>query len=88
MSARRTSPRGASRLLVLAALAAAGYAPAEDDADEPDLEFLEYLGSWEAGEEDWLIFAGEREAEDGPDEEGNDESAPGGERLAEENDEE
>jgi hypothetical protein len=26
-------------------------------ADEvPDLEFLEYLGSWEGSEEDWLLF--------------------------------
>ena len=26
------------------------------DADAPDLEFLEYLGSWEESDEDWLLF--------------------------------
>ncbi len=38
-------------------------------ADEvpPDLEFLEYLGSWEESDEDWLLFAeaaAEKVAED------------------------
>lgn len=26
--------------------------------DEPDLGFLEYLGSWEETDEEWLIVAG------------------------------
>lgn len=26
--------------------------------EQPDLEFLEYLGSWEESDEDWLLFDG------------------------------
>jgi hypothetical protein len=26
------------------------------DDEQPDLEFLEYLGSWEESDEDWLLF--------------------------------
>ena len=26
------------------------------DADEPDMEFLEYLGLWEESDEEWLII--------------------------------
>ena len=27
------------------------------DEAQPDLEFLEYLGSWEESDKDWLMFA-------------------------------
>lgn len=36
-------------------LACAGM-PAAADEEQPDLEFLEYLGSWEESDEDWLMF--------------------------------
>ena len=48
MSARRTLFAGALLLgcsLVLAA-----------DEEQPDVEFLEYLGLWEESDEEWLIF--------------------------------
>ncbi len=28
------------------------------DDEQPDMEFLEYLGSWEESDEDWLLFNG------------------------------
>lgn len=28
------------------------------DDEQPDMEFLEYLGSWEESDEDWLLFDG------------------------------
>ena len=31
-----------------------GTVMAEDE--QPDMEFLEYLGSWEESDEDWLLF--------------------------------
>ncbi len=31
-----------------------GVVMAEDE--QPDMEFLEYLGSWEGSDEDWLLF--------------------------------
>ncbi len=48
---RRLQPK---RALLLAALAAGGAAVA---ADAPPLpaDFLEYLGSWEADDADWLV---------------------------------
>ena len=30
----------------------------------PDLELLEYLGSWEESDEDWLLFNDETEVDD------------------------
>ena len=29
---------------------------AEETADRVELEFLEYLGSWEGSDEDWVLF--------------------------------
>lgn len=48
MSARHTALAGA---LVLSC----GLLLAEE-LEQPDSEFLEYLGLWEESDEDWLIF--------------------------------
>jgi hypothetical protein len=58
MSARNTRVF----LLVSATLLSGGNAIAEDD-DSPDAEFLEYLGSWEGTDEDWLLFSKDVDAE-------------------------
>ncbi len=42
-------------LLLCASIACGGMAAAADD-ELPDPEFLEYLGSWEESDEDWLLF--------------------------------
>ena len=43
------------RLLVVTALLSS--AALADTGDElPDAEFLEYLGSWEESDEEWMIF--------------------------------
>ena len=47
------SARG--RTLLVAALLSAG-ALADPDAELPDAEFLEYLGSWEESDEEWMLF--------------------------------
>ena len=47
----------------------------------PDLEFLEYLGSWEDSDEEWLLFDADVSAavtEDGPDDNGDGERASAG----------
>jgi len=93
MSARRKSPRSTWPVLMLAGLAGGGHVLAEDNTDDADLEFLEYLGSWEDSEEDWLIFAGDQEAarekkDDETKDDEKEETAPDGEKLAEVNDEE
>jgi hypothetical protein len=35
----------------------------EEEDDTPDMEFLEYLGSWEESDEEWLMFEGPVTAE-------------------------
>jgi len=30
------------------------------EAEAPDLELLEYLGSWEESDEDWILFSEEK----------------------------
>ena len=52
MSARRVL----EIVLCLASVGIGNHAMAQDE-ELPDLEFLEYLGSWEESDEDWLLFA-------------------------------
>jgi hypothetical protein len=57
-----------SQLMLLAAAGVMSQAFAQDDT--PDLSFLEYLGSWQEGDEDWLLVAdmgNEIDAEDADD---------------------
>ena len=51
--ARRNSSRS-GQVLLLAALTASGAAAAADASPVPE-EFLEYLGSWESDDADWLV---------------------------------
>lgn len=63
-----------------------GVVAAADD-ESPDMELLEYLGSWEASDEDWLLFdraTGEAVASD--DDERSD-PAPAGKESMESEDE-
>lgn len=62
MSADRQPRRTPACLAVAASLLAAG-ALAQEGA--PDAEFLEYLGAWEASDEDWMIFTDAAETDDG-----------------------
>jgi len=43
------------RILAGALLLGCGLALAADD-ELPDVEFLEYLGTWEESDEEWLMF--------------------------------
>lgn len=46
-----------SWLALLAAMTAGPVLEAQEDEPEPDLSFLEYLGSWQEGDDEWLIVA-------------------------------
>ena len=50
-------PGLALRLAVICSLAGAGGIAAADDEPLPDIEFLEYLGSWEETDEDWVLLS-------------------------------
>ena len=54
-----------------------------DDAEAPDLEFLEYLGSWEESDEDWVALVADAAIANESEEEKKDDTAPNGEKLAE-----
>ena len=81
------SSRVDGRWLALVALAGGSCAWAEDEAEVVDaaldMEFLEYLGSWETSDEEWMLFAGD---EDAPAE--RTDPAPESEESVETNDEE
>lgn len=62
MSARDSSSRSIARVVRAAAfcwLVIGGTANAQDD-EAPALDLLEYLGSWEESDEDWLLFENEQ----------------------------
>jgi hypothetical protein len=62
LSVDKRQPAVAFRVAVLwGILGCAGLVAAEDEA-MPDIEFLEYLGSWEESDADWVLFS-EVEAE-------------------------
>jgi len=65
--------RGARRWLFLLGAGMAATVGAQD-SNTPDLGFLEYLGSWQEGDEEWLVVAGmgdELESEQDSDEDGD-----------------
>jgi len=50
----RSNAARSGQVLLLAALTASGAAAAVDASPVPE-EFLEYLGSWETDDADWLV---------------------------------
>ena len=71
--------RGQASWLIAAMLAMPAAAVAQDD-ESPDLAFLEYLGSWQDSDEEWLVVA-EQMAETATDED-NDAPAADADRQA------
>ncbi len=57
MSVDRRQPDTAFKLAVLWGLLGCTGIVAADDDVMPDMEFLEYLGSWEESDEDWVLFS-------------------------------
>lgn len=60
MSVARPLDDSSIRVLIVAAFFATTLGHAADDDDAlPDAEFLDYLGSWEESDADWLALAEE-----------------------------
>ncbi len=58
----KRQPVAAVKVAVLCGLFGCGAVIAADEEAMPDmefLEFLEYLGSWEGSDEDWVLLAAE-----------------------------
>ena len=59
MSASRGIADTVVRLALVAGIAGFGGVAGATEDELPDLEFLEYLGSWEESDEEWLLFDAE-----------------------------
>ena len=60
------------RAAALALLYGLAVAPAAGAEEPPELELLEYLGSWEESDEDWVLFQDDDEERVGTDTERSD----------------
>ena len=88
MSVSNRQAETALRMALVCGLLGIGGAAVADEAEVPDLAFLEYLGSWDESDEDWILFS-DKEAEAAPSDNKGDETdpAPREEKVAEVDDE-
>jgi hypothetical protein len=77
-----------SELAVLCGLLTCGGVAIAQETEAPDLAFLEYLGSWEESDEDWVLFSLEEANAAKSDDSGKEtDPAPQEEKVAELEDE-
>ena len=75
-------------LVVLCGLLTCGGAAIAQETEMPDLAFLEYLGSWEESDEDWVLFSEQESKQAESDDIGNEtDPAPQEKTVAELDDE-
>lgn len=76
MSAERGSRSAVATLALVCGLSAAAQAAAESDEAQapPDMALLEYLGSWDESDEEWLLLS--EDEGDAGEREGNGDAAP------------
>jgi len=86
MSADTSPRRPLCRMLLAGALTTMAFSAAQADEPLPDAEFLEYLGSWDESDEEWLLVREDALRNTAKDDERND-AAPEGEESTESNDE-
>lgn len=65
MSASCSQTETGLKLALVCGLLGLSGATLADEPEVPDPAFLEYLGSWEESDEDWVLFS-EEEVEDSP----------------------
>ena len=87
MSANSSQSEQVLKVALLCSLVGYGGATFAAEEEVPDLEFLEYLGSWDESDEDWVLFASDDD-EQARQEDDNSKPAPQGEKVAELEDEE
>jgi hypothetical protein len=83
MSAER---RAVGVLIRLAAMCGLVYGMAVAAEEAPEMDFLEYLGSWEESDEDWLLFD-ENDGDKAKTDDTRSDPAPTGEESTENDDE-
>ena len=83
MSADKQTRPGIARVVALWGLIGVAGIAIADDAEAPDLEFLEYLGSWEESDEDWVALVDDATVVKESEGQEQADTAPNGEKLAE-----
>jgi hypothetical protein len=86
MSASGGQAEHVLKIALLCGLFGYGDVTLADEQEVPDLEFLEYLGSWDESDEDWVLFTNDGDEQERPDDEQR-QPAPQGEKVAELEDE-
>lgn len=87
MSANKSQAAAGLKAAVICGLIGGGFPALADDSEVPDLAFLEYLGSWEESDEDWVLFSKEEKDTDSDDKANGTDPAPQEEKVAELDDE-
>lgn len=64
MSASSIQAEAGLKIAVICGLLGASGVLRADEPEVPDLAFLEYLGSWQESDEDWVLFSEEEEEEE------------------------
>lgn len=86
MSVKRSRCKPTTPLATLLGLLAISGALYAEDAEAPEMEFLEYLGLWEESDADWVLLSGDTETRIVAEDTRSD-PAPKGEESAENEDE-
>jgi len=86
MSAKHCYADVTLKLAIVCGLCGYSGAVLADDEEQPDMAFLEYLGTWEASDEDWVLFTVDAEEDTESDNEKSD-PEPQAEKVAELDDE-
>lgn len=87
MSASSIQAETGLKVALICGLLGGSGAVLADEPEVPDLAFLEYLGSWEESDEDWVLFAEEEEESKSDDKGSGTDPAPQEEKVAELDDE-
>jgi hypothetical protein len=87
MSADSKQAETVLKVAVLWGLMGCSGVVAAQETNMPDLEFLEYLGSWEESDEDWVLLTEKTDRHEESDQDDGKDPAPDGETLAELDDE-
>ncbi len=82
MSASSGQAEQVLKIALLCGLFGYGGVALADEQEVPDLEFLEYLGSWDESDEDWVLFTNDGDEQESSEDEQR-QPAPQGEKVAE-----
>jgi hypothetical protein len=87
MSDSRTQAETGLKVALICGLLGGSGVALSDEPEIPDLALLEYLGSWEGSDEDWVLFSLDENATESDDESSETDPASQEQNVAELDDE-